>query len=98
MSTQSYTTHPGTINQQVTAPSRPRRWILVAGAAVAALFVALVLILVHTHSSVAPAGNGTSVPSHSQTVNPAVPVRPTVNPAVPSQPVVNPAVPATPAS
>ena len=98
MSTQSYTTNPATINHQVTGPSRPRRWILAVGAAVAALFVALVLILAHAHSSVAPAGNGTSVPSHSQTVNPAVPVRPTFNPAVPSQPAANPAVPATPAS
>jgi hypothetical protein len=97
MSTQSYTTNPGTINHQVTGPSRSRRWIVALGAAVAALFVALVLMLAHTHSS-APAGNGTSVPSHSQTVNPAVPVRPTFNPAVPAQPAANPAVPATPAS
>ena len=98
MSTQSYPTNPATINHQVTGPSRPRRWIMALGAAVAVLFVALVLILAHAHSSVPPAGNGTSVPSHSQTVNPAVPVRPTFNPAVPSQPTANPAVPATPAS
>jgi hypothetical protein len=97
MSTQSYTPNHGTINQQVTGPSSSRRWIVALGAAVAVLFVALVLIVAHTHSSVAPAG-GTSVPSHSQTVNPAVPVRPTFNPAVPTGPTANPAVPATPAS
>ena len=34
MSTQTYTTNPGTTNQQVTSPSRRRRWVLAVGAAV----------------------------------------------------------------
>jgi hypothetical protein len=95
MSTQSYTTNPETINQQVTGPSRNRRWVLAVGAVVAAVFVALALMLWHAQSSAAPAGNGTS---HTQTVSPAVPAKPTANPAIPVRPTFNPADPATPAS
>jgi hypothetical protein len=104
MSTQSYTTIPGTTNQHVTGPSRRRRWILTVAAAVTVAFAALALALWHAPSSAAPATNGpstsTSVPAqpHSPTVNPAQPSRPTVNPAQPSGPTVNPAVPATPAT
>ena len=111
MSTQSYTTIPGTTNQHVTSPSRPRRWILAVAAIVTVAFAALALALWHGQSSAAPATNGpstsTSVPAQPHTpanpaqpsrptVNPAQPSRPTVNPAQPSGPTVNPAVPTTP--
>jgi flagellar basal body-associated protein FliL len=104
MSTQTYTTNPGTTSQHVTGPSRRRRWILAVAAVVTVAFAALALALWHGQSSVAPATNGpstsTSVPAqpHTPTVNPAQPSRPTVNPAQPSRPTVNPAQPSGPAA
>jgi flagellar basal body-associated protein FliL len=103
MSTQSYTTIPGTTNHHVTSPSRRRRWILAIAASVTVAFAALALVLWHAQSSAAPATNGpstsTSVPAQPHTpANPAQPSRPAVNPAQPSAPTVNPAVPTTPAA
>lgn len=84
MSTQSYITNPGTTNQQVTSPSRRRRWILAVAAAVTVAFAALALALWHAQSSAAPASNGpstsTSVPAQPHTpANPAQPSRPDVH-------------------
>jgi hypothetical protein len=103
MSTQSYTTNPGTTHHHVTSPSQPRRWILAVAAVVTVAFAALALALWHAQSSAVPATNGpstsTSVPAQPHTpANPAQPSRPTVNPAQPSRPTVNPAVPAAPAA
>ena len=84
MSTQPYTTNPGTINQHVTSPSRRPRWILAVAAAVTVAIAALALVLWHAPSSTAPATTGpstsTSVPAGTRRSRPGRPSTPRSRP------------------
>jgi hypothetical protein len=85
MSTQYYTPDQQTPNQQAPyqqapgqrggGPSWFRIWCVVIGTVVAVALVALALILSHSHSSQAPATNGTPT-STSVPANPTSPVTP----------------------